>query len=317
MRATRKLAYFLRPYWRSALLAPLLMVLEVAMDLTQPWLIERIVDIGIARSDLNFVVNTGLLMVAFALIGLVGGGGCTIFAVLAAQGFGADLRGSLFRKVQSLSFGNLDRLETGKLITRLTNDVTQVQEVVMIVLRVMVRVPLLLIGSLIMAVFTSPKLALLFIVLIPIIVIMLILIINKTYPMYSEVQRRLDALNTVMQENLAGVRVVKAFARNSHEQERFQQTNDRLMTQSIAVVRTSAVTMPLMMLAVNAGVVAVIWLGGISVTVGELQIGALIAFINYLMQALNSLMQVSLLVMRVARAEESSQFESNCAECIG
>jgi ATP-binding cassette subfamily B protein len=283
------------------------MVLEVAMDLTQPLLIQRIVDVGIARSDLTSVVNTGVLMVVFALIGLVGGAGCTIFAVHAAQGFGADLRGSLFRKVQSLSFGNLDRLETGRLITRLTNDVTQVQEVVMILVRVMVRVPLLLIGSLIMAVLTSPRLALLFVGLIPIVIIALIAIINKTYPMYSEVQRRLDALNTVMQENLAGVRVVKAFARTLHEMKRFQSTNDRLMTQNIAVVQTSAVTMPLMMLAVNVGVVAAIWLGGVSVTTGDLHVGQLIAFINYLMQALNSLMAISMLVMRVSRAEASAQ----------
>ncbi len=128
MGATRKLAVYLKPYWHWAILAPLLMVLEVTMDLLQPRMIERIVDDGIAHSDLSVVVNTGLLMVGFALLGVVGGMGCTIFAVLASQGFGADLRGSAFRKVQALSFGNLDRLETGKLVTRLTNDVTQTED---------------------------------------------------------------------------------------------------------------------------------------------------------------------------------------------
>jgi ABC-type multidrug transport system fused ATPase/permease subunit len=307
MRATRKLGIFLKPYWRWAVLAPLLMAIEVTMDLTQPRLIQRIVDQGIARSDMGVVVYTGLWMLGAALLGLAAGVGCGVFTVLASQSFGADLRGTLFRKVQALSFGNLDRLETGGLITRLTNDVTQVQEAVMMLLRVMVRVPLLLIGSLIMAILTSPQLALIFLVLIPVVLVALIWIINKTFPMFGEVQQRLDALNTVMQENLAGVRVVKAFARASHELRRFGRANDRLMDQNIAAVRMSAVTMPFMMLALNAGVVAAIGLGGVQVSAGGLHVGQLIAFINYLMQTLMSLMMISMLVVRFARSEASAE----------
>ena len=244
MRATRSLAVFLKPYWLWAVLAPVLMMIEVAMDLMQPRLIENIVDQGIGKGDMQTVINTGLLMVLLAFIGLVGGVGCTVFAILAGQYFGADLRETLFRKVQALSFGNLDRLETGALITRLTNDVTQVTEMVMILLRIMVRAPLLLIGSLILAVLTSPRLALLFVALIPIVTIALVWIINKTYPMFSQVQKRLDALNTVMQENLSGVRVVKAFARARHEMGRFRKSNDSLMNQNIVGVRSSASTTP-------------------------------------------------------------------------
>src|SRR6185436_3919167 len=306
MRATRKLAIFLKPYWRWAVLAPLLMALEVTMDLLQPRLIERIVDQGVARSDMGVVISTGLWMVGVALVGLAGGVGCGVFTVLAAQSFGADLRGTLFRKVQSLSFGNLDRLETGGLITRLTNDVTQVTEAVMMLLRVMVRVPLLLIGSLILAVITSPQLALIFVVLIPVVLVALIWIINKTFPMFGEVQRRLDRLNTVMQENLAGVRVVKAFARADHELGRFHGANDSLMDQNITAVRTSAVTMPIMMLTLNFGVVAALWFGGVQVNAGGLQLGQLIAFINYLSQTLMSLMMISMLVVRFARSEASA-----------
>jgi ATP-binding cassette subfamily B protein len=306
MHATRKLSRFLASYWHWAVLAPLMMALEVAMDLAQPWLLQKIVDQGIARSDMNLVISTGLLMASVAVIGMVGGISCGIFTVLAGQGFGADLRGTLFRKVQALSFGNLDRLETGGLITRLTNDVTQVQEAVMMMLRIMIRVPLLLVGSLIMAIVTSPQLALIFVVLIPVVVAALIWIINKTFPMFGGVQQRLDQLNTVLQENLAGIRVVKAFARSDYEQARFGQANDRLMVQNILAVRTSAVTMPFMMLTLNAGVVAVIWFGGMQVTVGGLQVGQLIAFINYLGQTLMSLMMISMLVMRFARAEASA-----------
>src|SRR5215212_8029229 len=306
MRATRKLGIFLKPYWRWAVLAPLLMALEVTMDLLQPRLIEHIVDQGVLRSDIAVVISTGLWMLGVALVGLAGGIGCGVFTTLAAQSFGADLRGTLFRKVQALSFGNLDRLETGGLITRLTNDVTQVTEAVMMLLRVMVRVPLLLIGSLILAVITSPRLALIFVVLIPVVLAALIWIINKTFPMFGEVQRRLDRLNTVMQENLAGVRVVKAFARADHELGRFHGANDSLMNQNITAVRTSAVTMPIMMLTLNFGVVAALWFGGVQVNAGGLQLGQLIAFINYLSQTLMSLMMISMLVVRFARSEASA-----------
>ncbi len=306
MRATRKLGVFLKPYWQWALLAPLLMALEVAMDLMQPRLIQRIVDQGVARGDMGVVVETGLWMVGLALIGLAAGLGCGVFAIMAAQGFGADLRETLFGKVQALSFGNLDRLQTGKLITRLTSDVTQVQEVVAMMLRIMVRVPLLLIGSLIMAILTSPELSLLFIVLMPVVLLALIWIVNKMYPLFSRVQQELDALNTVMQENLSGVRVVQAFARANHEIQRFGRTNDNLMERNTSAARMTALTMPFMMLTLNLGVVAALWIGGLRVVGGELEVGQLIAFINYLMQTLMSLMMISMLVVRLSRAEASA-----------
>ena len=182
MRASLRLSSFLKPYWLWATLAPLLMVLEVAMDLTQPILVARIIDQGIAKGDMQVVFTTGALMVAAAFIGLIGGMGCTIFAIMAGQYFGADLRNALFARVQSLSFGNLDRLETGSLITRLTNDVTQVQELVMMLLRVMVRVPLLFIGSLILAMLTSPQLSIIFVVLIPLVLIVLAAVVTQDFP---------------------------------------------------------------------------------------------------------------------------------------
>lgn len=307
MRDSLRLARLLKPYLVWALLAPLLMVLEVAMDLMQPRLIEHIVDEGVAKGDLNVVVTTGLVQVAAALAGLGFGIGCAVFAIRAGQYFGADLRGALFRKVQTLSFGNLDRLETGGLITRLTNDVTQVTELVMMMLRVMVRVPMLMVGGLILAVITSPQLSLIFVALFPIVLIALVVIIRGTFPLFGEVQRRLDALNTVMQENLAGVRVVKAFARRQHERQRFGHANDALMGRNVAAVRASAVTMPLMMLMLNAGVIAALWFGGARVQAGGLQVGQLIAFVNYLTMSLMALIQVSMLVVRIARAAASSE----------
>ena len=306
MRMTRGLLAFLRPYRLWALLAPLLMALEVAMDLQQPRLIQRIIDQGIASRDVGLILDTGLWMLGLALVGAVGGVGCTFFSTLAAQGFGADLRDALFRKVQSLSFGNLDRLETGRLITRLTNDVTQVQEVVLISLRMMVRSPLLLVGSLVMAVLTSPDLALIFVVLIPALLAVAVWVVNRTFPLFGRVQERLDALNTVLQENLAGARVVKAFVRADQESARFGEANERLVARSITALRTAAVTMPAVGMLLNLGVVAALWFGGYRVVSGELRVGQLVAFVNYLTQALMSLMMVSMMAVRVSRAEASA-----------
>jgi ATP-binding cassette subfamily B protein len=306
MRSLRRLAAFLRPYRMWAILAPLFMLVEVAMDLLQPRLVQRVIDTGIAEKNSDVIIQTGLLMVVVAFFGLIGGMVCTVFALLAAQHFSADLRGELFRKVQGLSFGNLDRLETGSLITRLTTDVTQVQDVVSMLLRIMVRAPLLMVGSLIMAYITSPRLSLLFVVLMPLVVLALLVIFRRIYPLFGRVQRQLDRVNTVMQENLAGVRVVRAFARAEHEMARFTGVNTELMDRTITAVRMSAITMPIMILIVNLGIVGAIWLGGIQVDRGSLQVGQLIAFFNYLLQGMIALGMVSFLIVRMARAEASA-----------
>jgi len=297
---------FLKPYWHWATLAPLLMVLEVAMDLMQPRLIERIVDVGIAQQDMQIVINTGLLMVGYALIGAVGGTGCSIFATLAGLGFGADLRETLFKKVESLSFGNLDELETGQLVTRLTNDVTQMEQMVRMMLVMLIRAPFTLIGSLILAITTSPSLSFILVALMPVVLAVVLFVIRRAYPLFLGIQRRLDDLNTVMQENLSGVRVVKAFVRADYEEDRFRATNADLMQQTVHAARTIAVTMPVMIMTLNLGVIATLWFGGVRVTVGDMQVGQIIAFTNYLMRTLMSLMFVSMMVMRLARAQASS-----------
>ncbi|MBC7251838.1 MAG: ABC transporter ATP-binding protein [Anaerolineae bacterium] len=307
MKSTRRLAQFLKPYWRWVALAPLLMSLEVAMDLMQPRLVQRIVDEGIARANMSLIIQTGLLMIGLALCGALGGISNGVFAAKAVQSFGADLREALFRKVQALSFANLDKLGTGPLITRLTNDVTQVQQALHLMLRILIRAPLLLIGSFVMAIITSPRLAFLPLILLPVELIVVLWIINKATPMYSQVQQKLDRLNKVMQENLAGIRVVKAFVRGEHEQRRFEATNKDLVNQTIRVARTVSVTMPFMILTLNLGVISVLWFGGIQVSQGEMHIGQIIAFVNYLLTTLFSLMMVSMLVIMVARARASTE----------
>lgn len=306
MRSGLKLVKFLRPYWRWAFLAPLLMSFEVMMDLMQPRMVQRIVDEGIAHLNLPLVIQTGLLMVGLACVGALGGMSNGIFAEMTAQGFGADLRDTLFRKVQTFSFGNLDELETGQLITRLTNDVTQVQEAVVMILRMLVRAPLLLVGSLVMAIVTSPQLAFLPILLMPVELAAVIWIVNKATPLYTQVQARLDALNEVMQENLAGVRVVKAFVRACREEKRFKNANENLTHQTVLAGRTVAIMPSFMMLTMNLGVISVLWFGGLKVMQGSMQIGQIIAFVNYLTTTLFSLMMVSQLVIQLARAEASA-----------
>lgn len=301
-----KLARFLRPYRLWAALAPLLMVLEVAMDLLQPRFVAHVIDAGVARGDFAVVQSTLLWMLAAALVGLAGGAGCTVFAIRTGQYFGADLRDALFRKIQSLSFGNLDRLETGGVITRLTSDVTQITGLVMMLLRIMVRVPLLLIGSLALGIASSPHLSLVFVVLLPAVVLTLLLVLRRSLPIFADIQTRLDELNLVLQENLAGVRVIKAFARARREIDRFAQANDRLTARNIDGARLGAVSWPVTTLLMNLGVVAALWIGGYRIRDGLFSAGALIAFLNYLTQALMSLMMVSMLLTQVSRAAASA-----------
>jgi len=284
-----------------------MMILEISMDLLQPHMVQAIIDQGVARHDMRLVLLSGARMVLFAFVGLVGGMGCTYYAVLAAQGGGADLRRALFAKVQSLSFANLDQWETGTLITRLTNDVTQFQEVVMILLRMTVRAPLLLVGSLIMATLTCPQLSVVFVVLMPVLLGFLVWIVNKMYPVFSQVQACLDRVNAVMQENLSGVRVVKAFSRSQYEIERFGTANDALTARNILAARLGSLTMPSVMLCMNVGIVVVLWYGGNLVATGGLSVGKVIAFVNYLTQALMSLMMSSMLAIRLSRSEASSE----------
>lgn len=307
MKALLKFTGYLKPYWVAAVLAPLLMALEVAMDLAQPHLLQRIVDVGIAHRDLPFVVRTGAIMLGVALVGMVGGVGCGIYATLASIGCGTDIRAAVFRKVQQFSAANLDQLETGKLLTRLTSDVDQVQEAAALFLRILVRAPLLVLGSLIMAAVTSPTLSLMLLGIGPVLILMLVLISRKAQPLFAAMQDRLDRFNAVVQENLVGVRVVKAFVRGAFETRRMADANEAFREQSVRANSLLAGIMPGMMLLVDLGVVVVVWFGGQRIHDGKMQVGQLLAFINYLVQMLSSLMMVGMLMMRVTRANASAE----------
>lgn len=302
----KKLLAYLKPYWKLAVLGPLAMFVEVACDLMQPNLMSQIVDEGIKTGNLDFVIKTGLHMVLIAIIGIAGGIGCSFFAGIVSQSFGADLREDLYRRVENFSFKNIDEFTTGSLITRLTNDVVQLQTAVLVMMRMMVRTPLLLVGSFIMAVRINARLALILIVCLPILLILGYLLIKKAMPFFTKVQQALDKVNTILQENLAGIRVVKAFVRGEYEKQKFNKANDNLTRLNITASRMVGLTMPLMFLVMNMCIAAALWFGGMNVNIGTMQTGEVIAFINYLTQILFSLLRVGFMLIFFSRAKVSA-----------
>ncbi|MCM3174317.1 ABC transporter ATP-binding protein [Paenibacillus sp. MER 99-2] len=297
---------FLTPYKSAAILAPLLMVLEVAMDLLQPKLMSSIVDDGVLAGDLSHIIRTGLFMLLFALIGWVGGAGCTLFSSKAAVGYGTDLRQELFDHIQTFSFRNLDTFREGSLITRLTSDITQMQTFVQMLLRMFIRSPMLIIGSVIMAFTISVKLAFILILTMPVLFILLYVLIRASYPLFASVQDKLDKVNAVLQENLAGIRVVKAFARANLERLRFKQSNQDYTETAVKAWRIVTLNAPVLSLMLNATIVAVLWFGGYQVVGGSIAAGDLIAFINYVTVVLSSLTSIGMMMMSFSRAKVSA-----------
>lgn len=300
------LKYLKGPAIFYAILAPILMLLEVAMDLTLPTMLSNIVDIGIANGDINYVLTAGGKMILFAFLGLIGGVGCSIFSTIAAVNLGQNLRDGLFAKIQSLSFLELDHFKTSSLITRLTNDITQVQTMVMMGLRILVRAPLLCIGGLWMAYRLSQSLSIVFVITIPIILIFVAIVMSKSFPLFKTMQEKIDKVNNVMRENLLGVRVIKAFTMEHKQRDRFNEANDDLMSQSIRAQKIMIILNPVVMLLVNFSVIGVLWYGGYLVQDGLLETGKIMAFINYLTQIMMSMMMVIMISMNFSRAKASA-----------
>jgi ATP-binding cassette subfamily B protein len=270
----------------QAIIALLLLFFMVAADLVIPRLTQRVIDQGIVANNLHVVITTALYMVGASILSVVLALVNNSLSVYAAMGFGANLRSALMRKVQSFSFGNLDHLQTGKLIVRSTSDVSSVQIVVILSLRILTRAPIWAAGAIVLLVFTSPRLALMVAVFVPLIAGLVWLFARKAHSMFLLMQQRLDRLNTVLQENLAGIRVVKAFVRTVHEITRFDDANEALMNRTIQVSQLMAVFMPLMLLILNIAIVCAVWLGGKMALVGGMSVGHVVAAINYLTFAL-------------------------------
>ena len=302
----KKLFKYLKGYWWVTIAAPLFMMLEVWMDLLQPALMASIIDVGIPTGDIGFILRTGGKMLLFTVVGVGGGVGCMFMSARAGMGFGTNLRSAMFKKVQTFSFAELDKLKTSTIVTRMTNDVTQIQQMVMMALRMLVRAPMFCIGGLIMAYSISPKLSLIFIVAAPLLLVIAMGIMRKAFPMFDRMQKKLDNINTVMREGLLGVRVIKAFSGQERERKRFGAANLELKDQGMKAMSLVMITMPIIMLIMNLSMIALFWFGGNMTISGELGAGAIMSFMSYLMQVLMSLMMLAMIAVNVSRAMASA-----------
>lgn len=308
----RKLLRLVKPYWYLVLLGPMMMAVEVLSELAQPRLMAKIIDQGIAKGDLPFVVRTGGLMLLIALGGVFFGFGSIILSSIASQRFGADLRERVFTKVLYLPTANLDKFSTGAVITRLTQDVNQMQQLVMIMMRMLIRAPMLCFGSLAMAIAMSRNLSTVLVVAIPTMFLIMALIQMKGMKLFRKMQQKLDRVNTVLQENLAGIRLVRAFGRHSYERERFQTENDALKNSGKQAMRVMGLMDPLMTLGMNVTIVFVVWFGGTLVNSflpdgsSVMEVGQVMAFISYMSQILFALVRNGVLVNALARSKASA-----------
>lgn len=300
-----KLLPFFRKYRFAAILCPVLMLIEVVGDISMPFLMSRIVDVGIADGDIPYITKTGLLMIFIALVALFCGAYSSRLAALASQGAGAELRLALFEKIQTFSFSVFDRFGVPSLITRLTTDVNNLQQAAMMGLRMLVRAPFMMILAIIMALFINRRLATVFLVAIPVLAAAMLLIITKAHPRFTNLQRKIDRLNASIQENLINIRVVKAFVRTKYEKEKFAASNDDLMAAAKHAVKLVILGMPIMQLVMYGCILSILWFGGNMVTLGQMRTGELISFISYVTQILMSLMMLSMVFLMLTRAKAS------------
>jgi len=295
MNPTLKLVKYVKPYWKRSTVALILLTSLVFLDLSIPRLVQRIIDQGIGQHNQEVVIQTALLMLGLSVLSAVIAIGNNNFSVQVGESVARDLREAIFLKVQTFSFGNLDQRKTGQLMVRLTSDVQAYQRLVQVTLRIGTRAPLLMVGSLILMISTSPSLAL---TMLPLLVVtsgLIVFVIVRMEPLFLTVQQRLDRLNTVLQENVAGVRLVKAFVRADFEGKRFESANEGFAERSIKVMQFMATITPALTACVNVGLVIVIWVGGIQSINGDLSIGQIVAFTNYLLTTMAPLTLMTLL----------------------
>jgi ATP-binding cassette subfamily B multidrug efflux pump len=306
MNHIRKLLHFAAPYWRRSLAALVLLVAVVLIDLTIPRLIQRIIDQGINSGDMQVVISTTIIMLAISVLQMLFAVGNNVLSIQVGENVARDVREALFLKIQSFSFGNLDQLNTGQLMVRLSSDTTAFQRAVQVALRIGTRAPLLMTGSLILMFVTDSHLALLVLPVLLATALIIGFFISRMEPLFLTMQRKLDRLNTVLQENIAGIRVVKAFVRAEHEGRLFAAANEDYTARSIRVMRFMATLFPAMGAMVNIGIVIVIWAGGIQSADGGASVGQIVAFINYLQTTMGPLGLMVMLANVVAAATASA-----------
>ncbi|MDH6358154.1 ABC transporter ATP-binding protein [Parabacteroides sp. PF5-9] len=297
----------LRKYRGNLLISPLLVLIGVVAETIQPYFMSQIVDDGIMRSDLSVITRTGILMLVASVIGLIASVINIYVSSKTSIGFGTDLRTALFGKIQQLAFPDIDRFSSASLITRLTNDVTRIQQVIMMGMRIMLRAPMMLVMAVFFIISINADLAIILAASIPLLGISIFIILYKGFPLFMVVQQKIDALNSVVRENLINIRVVKSFVREDFETQKFVRNSEELRDIVIKASNIIVSIFPVMHLIMNLSILAILWFGGSKVISEELKVGELISFVNYLMQILMSLMMLSMVIMTFARASASSE----------
>lgn len=302
----KRIFSFLGPYRVAVYVALFLTIVELTVELLQPLLMSKIIDDGIMQNDLSVVMLWGGVMIGFSLIAFAAGITNSFYAAHASQHTGFDLRSKLFEKVQSFAFSNFSQFPTSSLMTRMTNDVNQIQNTIFMSLRIMLRAPLLVIGSIIMALFVNFQLALILVVTIPFLIVFLVWMVRKAGKMFKAVQARVDIVNNVVQENLVAIRLIKAFIRRKYESNRFTNASDELRVKTVKALRLIEATMPVILLVMNGSIMAVLWFGSIGVNTGGASVGEVVAIVNYVTRMTGALSIFSMIVIMFSRARASS-----------
>ena len=303
---------YVKPYTAFFILGPIFMIVEVVGEVVLPKLMALIINYGCGQAvgeqarGTGYIILIGLAMIGASLLMMLGGILGAYFAVKASVNFAADLRNDLFKKIQSFSFANLEEFSTGSLVTRLTNDVTNVQNLIAMGLRLLLRAPGMLIGGLVMAFLMNPKLAIILLIVLPILVVALLIILKTAFPRFNRMQEGVDNLNTRIQENITNQRVVKSFVRKEHEKKTFDEANEDLRSRTLSALKVVIFTLPIMTLSMNITTMAIVWFGGKQIIIGDMPVGDLTAFTTYVIQILISLMMLSFVIIAGSRAAASS-----------
>jgi len=298
---------FIARYKTAVLLGPLLAIIDVFGEIVQPMLMSDIVDVGIKNGDVHYILKMGATMIGLSLVAIIGGVGNVYYSSQSSVGFASELRKGLFKKIQEFSFANIDTFSSASLVTRLTNDINTLQQVVMMSLRLLIRAPLMLICAVIFALQINRELTIIIAVAIPALSFAIFIILKKGIPYFTKMQQKLDRVNAAIQENLTNIRVVKSFVRSDFEKQKFAVANKDLMDMSVKASTIVVLIMPVMMLIMNISIVAVVWFGGNKVMRGDIQVGQLMSFISYITQILIALMLLSMTIMMFSRASASSK----------
>lgn len=301
-----KLIYFMKDYKKEAILGPIFKLIEAILELFIPIVMAKIIDIGVANKDINYIYKMGSILIILGAVGLAFALTCQYYASIASQGAGTSIRSKLYKHINKLSYTEIDKIGTPTLITRLVNDINQIQTGIAMLIRLGTRSPFIIIGSTIMAISIDLKLSIIFLITTPLIGLVIYLVMSKSLPLYKVIQRKLDTLSLITRENLEGARVIKAFSKEENEKERFKEATIELSNTSINVGKISALLNPITYMIMNLAIIAILWFGGIRVNIGSLTQGEVIAFTNYIMQILLSLIVFSQLIVTLTKGATSA-----------